>query len=111
MITRTGSTVTMPSAIISSSTGRKASIFSGVVDDLDDHRQVLRQAQDLGRVDAAVGAVAEVAAQHGGAGEVPLARRLHDRLVERLVVIAVAVADEDSQQLGALRQMHRFPLP
>src|SRR6476646_8460538 len=44
------------------------------VDDLDDERQVPRQAQDLGRVQMAGMAETHGSAQHGGAGKVHLAR-------------------------------------
>src|SRR5438874_8347047 len=44
------------------------------VDDLDQQRQVFREPQDFGRVEAARLAEAHGAAQHGGAGQMPLAR-------------------------------------
>ena len=45
-------------------------------------------------------AEAHRSAQHGGAGEVHLARLEHDRLVERQVLELVVLAEEDAQQDG-----------
>ena len=49
------------------------------------------------------------AAQHGQPGKMVRASGLDDRLVERLAVVPVAVADEDPQQLGVLGRLHRSP--
>jgi hypothetical protein len=76
------------------------------IDDLDHHRQIARQAQDLGGVQAAVVTEAEGPAQHRGAGQARLARLEHDRLVERLAVGAIVLAEKDAQQHG-LFEGHR----
>ena len=68
------------------------------VDDLDDDRQVLRQAQDLGGVQVAGMSEAGDAAQHGSAGQPRLARLENDRLVERHMAVAVVLAAEDAQE-------------
>ena len=81
-------------------------LFLGV-DDLDDDGQVLRQADDLGGVEHARVSEAERSAQHGGPGEMHLARFQHDRLVERLVVGLVVLADKDAQQHGVTGKLHR----
>ena len=49
---------------------------------------------------------AERSAQHGGAGKMHLARLQHDRLVERLVVGLVILADKDAQQHGVTGELH-----
>src|SRR5438477_4628018 len=79
----------------------------GRVDDLDHHRQVLREPEDLGRMDAAVRAEAERAAEDRGAGHAAPARVLDDDLVERASVMLVALADEDAEQLGLGGKLHR----
>ena len=70
------------------------------VHDLDDERQILRQAQDLGGVQMARMAEAHRPAQHGGAGEAHLAGLQHDRLVEGPMSGLVVLANEDAQQHG-----------
>src|SRR5579863_4239867 len=79
------------------------------VDDLDHDRQILRQAQDLGGMQAARLAVAERPTQHGRAGEMQLARLQYDRLVERLAAVLVALAAEDPQQHRILGDLHHPP--
>src|SRR5690348_2598142 len=76
------------------------------VDDLDDDRQVFREAQDLGGVQPAGMAETERAAQNGGPGEMPFARLEHDRLVERTVLASLVLADEDPQQNGVPWDLH-----
>jgi hypothetical protein len=65
------------------------------VDDLDHERQILGEAQDLGRVQMARMAEAH---RDGRAGKAHLARFQHDRLVERLTASLVVLADEDAEQ-------------
>ena len=69
-----------------------------LIDDLDDHGQVFREAQDARTMDAAVGAKAKIAAQHGSAGQFALARPFNDDLIERPSLELVALTDEDAQQ-------------
>src|SRR5260221_4029491 len=75
-------------------------------DDLDDHRQVLRQPQHLGGVQHAGAAKPKRPAQHGRAREMNLARPEHDRLVERPAIGLVVLANENSEQGGFLRNLH-----
>ncbi len=51
-------------------------------------------------------AEAQGTAQHRGAGKFHLARLQHDRLVERLVIEFVVLADEDAEQDGVARERH-----
>ncbi len=89
-----------------SSTGRKASILSCEFDDLDDHRQILRQAQDFGGVNVAGMAEADVSAQHGRAAEMHFAGFEDDRLVQRQMLKPVVLAEEDLQQHGVAWNLH-----
>jgi hypothetical protein len=95
--------VTRPLDIMRSISGRNASIFSA-----DDQRQVLRQPQDLGRVQVAGMTVAHGPAQHRGAGKMHLSRLEHERLVKRAMLELVVFADEDAQQHGVLGNLHGF---
>ena len=74
----------------------------GAVDDLDHHRQILGQAKDTRRVQAARTAEADRAAQHGRPRQVQLPRLEDDGLVQRLAPMAVVLSDEDAQQRGVL---------
>src|SRR5262245_61308712 len=76
------------------------------VDDLDHHRQVLRQTQELGSVEAARMTEADRAAQHGRAREVQLACLQHDRFIEREVAEPVVLTKKDSQQCGVAGKRH-----
>src|SRR5690242_8392885 len=87
--------------------GKEGGDLLRAVDDLDDQRQVAGEAQDLGAVQMARMAKAQTAAQHGGAGDVRLARLEHDCLVERLAVVAIVLADEDAQKLRLLGKLHK----
>src|SRR5712664_3814491 len=78
------------------------------VDDLDHDRQILRELQQLGGVNAAVSTEAHEAFDDRRAGEAALARLDHDRFVERLPVPAVRFADEDPQQLAFGWNSHSF---
>src|SRR6478609_7259864 len=51
-------------------------------------------------------AEAHRSAQDSGAGKMHLARFEHDRLVERLVVSLVILADEDAQENGVAGERH-----
>src|SRR5262249_40813121 len=73
--------------------------------DLDDHRQVLGEAQDLGRMDAARMAESDVAAQHRGAAQVHFPRLEHDRFVQRPALVLVVLAEEDAEQDGVARNL------
>ena len=76
------------------------------VHDLDHQRQVHREPEDFGGVQAAGLAEAHRPAQDRGAGQVQLARLQDDGFVERLVFPAVAFADEDSQQNRFVWNLH-----
>src|SRR5437773_9690124 len=69
------------------------------VDDLDEDRQVFREAQDLGGVDAAGGAITLDATPNRRACQAELARRPHDHLVEGATMVTVRLSDEDAKQL------------
>src|SRR4029077_18002376 len=77
-----------------------------VFDDLDHQRQILREAQHLGRVQTARMAEAHRSAQNGRAGEAHFARLEHDRLVKRLTARLVVLADEDAEQHGVPGERH-----
>src|SRR5258708_37360877 len=68
------------------------------IDDLDQHRQVLGQPEDLRRMDDAVRAEAGDAAKDGGAREALPAQALQQRRGERPVMPTLALADEDPHQ-------------
>jgi hypothetical protein len=108
-ITLTFSVVTSAIPIMPSMVDECVDLFLAV-DDLDDERQVLRQADDLGRVQHARMSEAHGTAQDGGPGDMHLPGFEHDRLVERLVIGLVGFADEDAQQHGVagewLGQIH-----
>src|SRR6185503_15499221 len=80
------------------------------VDDLDDDRQILGEALDLGGVQAARMAKAHRAAQHRGAGEMLRPRLEDDRLIERQMLMAVVLADEDAQQRRWAGELHGVTL-
>src|SRR5205085_1139361 len=79
------------------------------VNDLYDHRHVLRQAQYLRRVYEAVPAESHHAAQDGRARKPRLPRLQNDLLVERSVPASVALADEDAQQVAFFGDVHQTP--
>ncbi len=56
-------------------------------------------------------AEAQWPAEHGGAREVVLARLHDDRLVERLMLVPLVLAEEDPQQHRILGQLHGVRLP
>jgi hypothetical protein len=89
--------------------GRKASIFSGASTISTTTREVLREPQDLRGMDPAVSSEAEVAPQGRRPCQVMFPRLLDDRFIEGLVVIVVAVPEEDPRQLCVLRKMHDSP--
>src|SRR5271166_3845153 len=68
-----------------------------VIDNLDDERQVLGEAQDLRRVQAARLAETHRSAQDRGAGEAGASRGHDDRLIERAALKLVVLAEEDAQ--------------
>src|ERR1043165_3609712 len=51
------------------------------------------------------------AAQHGRAGELPFAQQLEDRLIERLAVPLVALAQVDAHQQTGSFELHEIALP
>ena len=53
------------------------------VDDFDDQRQILRQPQDLGRMQPAGMSKSHRSAQHRRPGEMDIARLEHDRFIKR----------------------------
>src|SRR5262249_60792319 len=76
------------------------------VDYLDEDGKVLRQPENLRRVDAARGAEALDAAPDRRARETQLARLPHDDVVERMTVQRVRLADEDTEELPVARDFH-----
>src|ERR1700738_3357956 len=76
------------------------------VDDLHDHRQILRQAQYLRGVKHARPAKTKGPAQHRGSRKMKLARLEDNRLIERLAVGLVILANENSQEGGLFRNLH-----
>src|SRR5689334_13597468 len=80
--------------------------FFETVHDLDDHRQVFGETQDLGRVQNAVLTETHHTAQHRGAGKTCLASLQHDHFVERFMAHRIAFADKDSKQVTFFRNRH-----
>src|SRR3990170_124629 len=78
--------------------GKQALDALGILDDLHDNGQVLRQAQYLVGVVAAGGTVAGDAAQHGGAAESFVAKEIDQRVIERSPVPLVRFSDVDAHQ-------------
>src|SRR6266568_8926183 len=78
-----------------------------LVDDDDRDRQILGQAEEARRVDVATGAEALDAAHHGRARETGAVRAVHDLRVERVVVVLVALAEEDRQAACGTGEPHR----
>src|SRR5581483_6052542 len=78
----------------------------GDVDDDDDDRKVLRQAEDPRGVDRAGGAETLDPAQHGRTGEAGSVRPFHDLRVERAMVVLVGLADVDRQPLAGAFELH-----
>src|SRR5450432_4460831 len=60
------------------------------VDDFDHHRQIHRESQDLGGVNAAGRAKPHGPAEHGRASKMKFARSPHDRFVKRLMLPTMA---------------------
>ena len=104
--TCTFSMVTRPLLIIWSSTGRNASIFSVEIDNLHDDRQILRQPQNLGGVDAAGMPEAGLAAQHGRAAKMQFARLQYDGFVQGQTAGLVVFAEVDAEQYGVVGNLH-----
>src|SRR5262249_19046152 len=67
-----------------------------------------REAEDFGCVQAAGMSISHGSPQHGRAGKVHLARLQHDRLVERMMLEAVVLAEKDAQQHRVLWYLHRL---
>src|SRR5579883_844302 len=79
------------------------------IDDLDHDRQILRQAQDLGGVNAARMAEADSPAQNRRPAQLHLPGLQHDRLVERQAFELVVLAEKYPQQNGVTRDLHVRP--
>src|SRR4029078_12417414 len=77
-----------------------------LVDDLDDDRQVLGEAEEPRGVEMGVGAEAFDAAQDRPAGDAPVPEPLHDTLVERLTRLVVGLADVDAELEGGSIDAH-----
>ena len=86
--------------------GKKCIQLFFAVDDLDHDRQIHRETKNFRGVNAAGRAETHRPAQHGRAGEMPLARFEHDRFVKRLMFPPVAFADEDPQQHRVFWDLH-----
>src|SRR6266540_1403971 len=91
--------------------GKNAVDLLDGVDDLDHHGQVFAQPQDPRRMEARVRAEALEAADDGRSGKTLLPDALDDRLVERLPVPRVGLADEDPKQLSLALPPHQTVLP
>src|SRR6266403_3387970 len=76
------------------------------INNLHDHRQVLRQAQYLRGVKHAGPTKTKRPAQHRGSREMNLARLEDNRLIERSAVGLVILANENSQEGGLFRNLH-----
>src|SRR5882724_10941462 len=76
------------------------------IDNLDDDRQVLGEAQDLGGVKAAVGAEPLHPPQHRGSRQALLARLPYDPLVQGRAVVPIALPHEDPEKMPFLGQHH-----
>src|SRR2546425_659151 len=76
------------------------------VDDLDDDWQVLGEAQDLGGVQAAVGAEPLHPPQHRGSRQAVFARLPDDPLVQGRAVVPIALAHEDPEKMAFLGKHH-----
>src|SRR2546428_9099065 len=72
------------------------------IDDLDDDRQVLGETQDLGGVQAAVGAEPLHPPQHRGSRQALLARLPDDPFVQGTAVVPVALPHEDPEKMAIL---------
>ena len=80
------------------------------LDDLDEHGQIVRELEKVRRVQDALGSEAGDAAEHRRAREALPAEALEQRRLEGLVLPAVALADEDTDQdLVAVEDPHGRP--
>src|SRR5258708_20082884 len=77
---------------------------------LNDHRQIHRQAQDFGCVQMARFSETHRTMQHGSASLLLLARFFHNLLVERSTFQFVALSDKDPQEHRVFRQFHKLQL-
>ena len=76
------------------------------VHDLDQDRKILRQAEDPRRVQPRVGTESFDPANDGRACQALRADALDDRLVERLAVPRVRLADEEPEKLPLALELH-----
>src|ERR1700680_2149416 len=76
------------------------------VDDLNHDRQILREAQDLRRMNTARMAESDMAAQDGCATEVHLPRLQDNRLMKRKTLKSVVLSEKDAEQDGLPRNLH-----
>src|SRR3989442_4709029 len=79
------------------------------IDNFDDQRQVHREPENFRGVQPTRLAEAHWPAQHGRASQVHFARFEHDGFVARLVMPAVALADESAQQDRVVGNLHKNP--
>src|SRR5271157_1773612 len=86
--------------------GRNWSIFSCESTIFDDQRQVLRQHQDFGRVNASRMSKPHMPPQDRGAAEVHLASLEDDGLVKRKSAELVVFAEEYPKQNGVTGGLH-----
>src|SRR6266550_7103533 len=108
-MTSTRSTVTMPSPTISSRTGRIRSICSAestisITTGRSSDSRRMRAVKERIRAEALD------ASEYRGPREALLANALDDRLVERLAVPAVGLAEEDPQKLPFALDLHQSAL-
>ncbi len=86
--------------------GQEALDLLLAVDDLIDHRQVHRKPQDFRSVHPAGFAETDRAPERGCTRQMHLSRLQNDRFVKWPMLVSVALADEDSQQGGFVRDFH-----
>ena len=98
--------VTNPLVIMPSSTGKNESIFSCEFDDLDHDRQVLREAQNLRRMDVARMSESDMPTQHGRSSDVHFSRFQYNRLMKRQMIKSIILAKKDSEQDGIAWNLH-----
>jgi hypothetical protein len=78
------------------------------IHDLHDHRKVLRQAQNLGRVNVTRMPKADVPTKNRRTRQMYFARLQHDCLVERQMTEPIGLAKKDAEQYGVTREFHSY---
>lgn len=78
------------------------------IDDFDQNRQIRREIEDAGRVDDGMPAETFDAFEYRSAGKSALPRRFHDRRVERLAAVTIALTDKDAKEFAGALEFHRL---